>query len=216
MIKKIFNYLLSLLFPLECLGCKKEDTYLCSKCLEKIEINNNFKFKGELKYLDGIYSATKYDNKLVQKAIHYFKFRYIKKLAKPLTEILIKYLKQEKIDLTECILIPIPLNKKRYLERGFNQSEIIANYLAQRFNLRVCNNVLIRTRNTPHQVGLSKAKRSTNLNDAFEVINTENICNKKIILIDDVVTTGSTLEEAAKTLKKTKVSQIIALTLAHD
>ncbi len=216
MIKKIFNYFLTLIFPIECLGCLKEDTYLCNECLDTIAINTNFKFKHNLKYINKIYSATKYDNKLIQTAIHYFKFRYIKELVIPLSKILIKYLEQEKIEINEYILIPIPLHKKRYLERGFNQSELIANQLAKYFNISILSNVLIRSRNTPHQVGLNKKKRLSNLNKAFHILKPEDIENKKIILIDDVVTTGSTLEEAAKTLKEAKVSRIIAITIAFD
>ena len=216
MIKKIFNYLLSLIFPIECISCKEEDTYLCTKCLNKIDINHDFKFKKNLKYIDKVHSATKYDNKLLQIAIHYFKFRYIKELVVPLSKIIIKYLEQEKIELTDYMLIPIPLHKKRYLERGFNQSELIATQLAKHFNLQIANNVLIRSLNTPHQVGLNKKKRLNNLNEAFKVLKPELIKDKKIILIDDVVTTGSTLEEVAKTLIKAKVSNIIAITIAYD
>lgn len=214
---KIFNALLSLLFPIECLGCHKEDTYLCDNCFNKISIYQSIEpFDHPLKYLNGIMTATDYHHNLIRAIIHHFKFRFIKELANPLAQLLIDFFEKIKIDLPEPIIIPVPLNKKRFLERGFNQAELIAKIFTEHFNYSLMTDLIERARNTPHQVGLNKKKRLTNVQGAFIISNPELIQNKNIILIDDVVTTGSTLEEIAKVLKDFGAQEVWGLTVAKD
>jgi len=220
-IKQIFKNALestlALIFPIECLNCNREDFYLCDSCLEKIPVHHLAEpFEHPLTHLGGVLTATDYSDRLIQKIIHYFKFRLITELAEPLAKLIIKHLKLIDFDLSDYIVIPVPLNKKRLLERGFNQSELIAKIFADHFNLPMMADVVSRSRNTPHQVGLNKKQRQANIKNAFFVKNTELIENKNIILIDDVVTTGSTLEEIAKLLKQKGVKKIIGLAVAKD
>ena len=217
LINNIANELLSLLFPIECLGCNKENTYLCNDCLCSIKLHQTVElFEHPLKYVDAIWTATDYKNQFIQSAIHNLKFRYIKELAEPLSRLLINYFQQIKIVINDPIIIPVPLNNKRLLERSFNQSELIGKPLAEYFGFKMMTGIVERRLNTLHQVGLNKKQRLTNLQNAFKIINPDSIKNKNIILIDDVVTTGSTLEEIAKSLKENGASKVYGLAVAKD
>lgn len=216
-IQKIFNSLIDILFPIECLGCNQEDVFLCDNCLKSIPLHQSIiPFEHPLQYLDQVLTAVDYRHRLVRKSIHYFKFRFIVELAKPLAKLLIEYVKRINLNLNDALIIPVPLNKKRLLERGFNQSELIARYFADGFNLPLAIEAIVRCRHTPHQVGLNKKQRKNNMENAFQILNPELIKNKNIILIDDVVTTGSTLEEIAKVLKENGAKKVIGLTIAKD
>jgi ComF family protein len=190
---------------------------LCDDCFNSIKIHQTIEpFDHPLKYLDGIFTATDYSDKFVRTAIHYFKFRFIKELANPLAQLLIIFFEKIKINLKDPIIIPVPLNKKRFLERGFNQAELLAKIFAEHFNYLLMTDLIERSRNTPHQIGLNKERRLTNVQGAFRISPAKFIQNKNIILIDDVVTTGSTLEEMAKVLKENGASKVYGFSVAKD
>lgn len=217
LIKKIYNFILDFIFPIECLGCNQEDAYLCPDCLKKIKIYNTPPpFEHPLVYLNGIISAADYNQRLLQDVIHHFKFRFIQELAEPLAKILAEFWQNYNGVMVNPLIIPVPLNKKRLLERGFNQSELIALLFANRFNYTLLTDVVIRSKNTAHQVGLNKKNRLANVQNAFQITDIDAIKNQTIILIDDVVTTGSTLEEIAKILKAKGAKEVWGLTVAKD
>lgn len=110
------------------------------------------------------------------------------------------------------IIVPVPINDNRLKERGFNQSEILCKDLPED---KVNKNILKRVKDTPHQTGLSRDNRQENLLDGFEVIDKDVIKNKTILIVDDIYTTGSTLNECAKILKNNGAKSIIGLTLAR-
>jgi len=111
-------------------------------------------------------------------------------------------------------LIPVPLHKSRYRERGFNQSDILAEGISKVTGLSVLKNVLKRKKNTKDQTNLSREQRDENVRGAFVVTEPEMINGKKIILVDDVITTGSTLSECARMLKQSGVKKILGMTIA--
>ncbi|MBR2430976.1 ComF family protein [bacterium] len=113
------------------------------------------------------------------------------------------------------IIIPVPIHKLRLLKRRYNQSAILAKILGEKTNLKVDYFSLIKHKNTIPQVLLSGSARRNNLRKAFYVKKTQNIKDKNIVLIDDVETTGSTLKECAKLLKKHGAKKIYAITLAR-
>jgi len=235
-ISKLKSFLLDLIFPKECLGCKKEGSYLCDSCKEKIEINQDFycvycQNKSSLNgicsdcqssiALDSIFVAANYNNKILADLIQSFKYKYVEELGQVLTDLLIKYLAInsvfQKFDINKdnTIIAVVPLHKKRLLSRGFNQSEIIAHNLSVNYNIQVIN-ILKRTVNTASQMKLSRQERLINLKNAFCLDSKVNLNkNKKIILIDDVITTGSTLNECAKVLKQAGFNKIYGLVIAH-
>jgi ComF family protein len=109
----------------------------------------------------------------------------------------------------------VPLNKKRLRQREFNQSALIARYVAERLGADLILNCLVKIRDTAPQVGLRSKERVMNVRRAFSVNKSDLICNKKLILIDDVVTTGSTIRECAKALKQYGAADVYAISLAH-
>ena len=113
------------------------------------------------------------------------------------------------------ILVPIPLFSSKLRKRGYNQAEILAKELSKKFNLSF-QNILKRTRDTKTQVGRSSVDRKLNIKNAFELNTKYLIRNTNVFLVDDIVTTGSTLLEAAKVLKKAGARRVIGLTLARD
>ena len=114
-----------------------------------------------------------------------------------------------------ALLIPIPLYKSRERVRGFNQAHLIARALGTRMGIPARDDILLKTRNTPAQMALRREERLTNLAGTFTVSNTESVRNRTIILLDDIKTTGTTLEEAARTLRAAGAKKIWAITVAH-
>ena len=112
-------------------------------------------------------------------------------------------------------LVPVPLHRKRLRERGFNQADLLARRIHIRTGIPVLN-ALERTRATPHQVGLSGVDRIANVSDAFSSINSVDVTGRRLALIDDVCTTGSTLGACAKTLIRHGASEVVSLTLARE
>jgi len=146
---------------------------------------------------------------------------FAKELAQPLALLIITYFKNlEKQPFflypeNQFSIIPIPLFLKRLKWRGFNQSEEIAKILAGYFEMPFLQDALIRIKDTRPQIELPKEERAKNIKDAFMCQHPKKIKNINIILFDDVYTTGATMREAAKILKRAGAKQIIGLTVAR-
>ena len=115
-----------------------------------------------------------------------------------------------------AVLVPIPVDKKKLRIRGYNQSELLADQLANIIKIPVIKNNLIKIKQTKPQMELSKEDRENNLKEAFLLENPEELKNKKVFLVDDVYTTGSTIGECANILKDSGVKHIFALTIARE
>jgi ComF family protein len=115
------------------------------------------------------------------------------------------------------IIIPVPLHYFRFVHRRFNQSALLANILSKKTGIRHIPNALKRSRQTTPQTGLTRKQRETNVKGAFTINNryASTIKGKNILLIDDVITTGSTIEQCTKTLLKSGAAQVNVLTLAR-
>ena len=137
-------------------------------------------------------------------------------MAEILADLLENYLQKYKIWLPkEALLVPIPLHKNRERKRGFNQAKLIARHLSERLGLELAENVLKKTKATRPQIELRAEERRKNLTGAFAVSDPQKIQNKIILLLDDVKTTGTTLEEAAVVLKQAGAKRVWAITVAH-
>ena len=212
------RFLFNLLFPKICLGCGREEEYLCQDCKAVLEISGIHQ-KYKTNYLSDLYFAIDYKKPLIKKMIQYFKCEpFIKELAKPISSLIIDHfqLLDNKPDFSNFILIPIPLEKRALKWRGFNQAEELAREISRFLNLGVSSDVLIKIRRTPPQVELKPAERKENVKNVFSVKNEGKIKGKRILLIDDVYTTGSTMEEAARVLKKSGTSEIVGLAVARE
>ncbi len=238
------EFLLDLLFPKFCLGCQKEGTYLCDDCRALLEISEysyclceaNGKPKRLLtdqpqigkcnqcrnKELSGLYFALPYKEKqLTKKLIYQFKYQpYLKDLAKTLASILIEHFvlsKKNTNDIWENrVLIPVPLDKNKQKIRGYNQSEELAKELSVILQIPVISNNLIKVKPTKPQMELKKEEREKNLENAFQLKNPEELSGKKIFLVDDVYTTGSTMNECAKVLRSSGVKSVWGIALARE
>jgi len=149
-----------------------------------------------------------------------FKYNQLRELKAVLIEIVLKGLDKNRIlkywQRKGFLLLPIPLFPPRQLWRGFNQSRVLAQSVGEKLGFQVLNEeVLIRTRWTLAQAKLEAKKRQKNLQGAFLVRNKKAISGKRIILFDDVFTTGTTLKEAAKTLKQTGVKEVWGLVICR-
>ncbi len=211
---KIKNFLLDCLFPLPIVpeNFPVNKTLFCGICRARLPENKKTCHKSA-QYLLG--AAVGYDNPLARQWIWKLKYRGRSGLAKPLADILIKYAGNLKLDFEKFIVTPMPLSKKRFRKRGFNQSELIANIFSEKMRLPVCSSALARVKHTQPQAEMPDwDQRGENIAGAFAVIDPAQIAGKNIILIDDVSTSGSTLAEAAKVLKKAGARTIIGLVIA--
>ena len=243
---KLKKFLLELFFPSFCLGCQKEGTYLCQDCKAVLEISEyNYclcnknpliisseqKKHGKCnkcyhKNLTGLYSALPYKEKpLTRKLIHQFKYQpYIKDLAKTLANLIIEHLiivnKNTDDIWKNSILVPIPLDKNKLKSRRYNQSEELAKELTKVLKIPVISDALIKIKQTAPQMELKKEDREKNLANAF-AINKNFVSSgltkfSKVFLVDDVYTTGSTMEECAKILKEAGAKQVWGIAIARE
>lgn len=160
-------------------------------------------------------ALTRYRTPLIRALIHEAKFSDSMKAAELLSCILARFL-HELPNAERYLLVPIPLSRARLRERGYNQTERIAQCATRRgAPLQLAPSLLLRARNTQPQTALPRAQRRSNLTDAFTVGAHTFSTDTPIIVFDDVTTTGATLAEAARTLRTAGFSDITALALAH-
>ncbi|MBT4210170.1 MAG: ComF family protein [Candidatus Komeilibacteria bacterium] len=225
-IKGVFSYILDFIWPQFCLGCNREGSLCCGFCLNDILLDDlktiSWPDKNKL-YFEACYNCCNYQNKLVQKLIKNYKYNYLENLADLLVNILEKQARRLNLD-KDTIIVNAPLHKNKKRQRGFDQTEILAKKLAKRLSLDY-SPLLIRTKNNPAQAKLDKTARQKNVVNIFSLNPStmlraygKNTTNKKltILLIDDVVTTGATLNQAAKVLKENNFGKIICLVLAKN
>jgi len=236
------KFLLGLFFPSFCFGCQKEGTYLCPDCKAILEImefqyclcnKNPSQIKLSLsengkcdkclnKNLSGLYFALSYkENILIKKLIYNFKYQpYIQNLSKTLALLLAEHFlvsgNNNEHMWQNGILVPVPLTKRKLKSRGYNQTEKLAKELSKILRIPVISNNLIKTKSTLSQINLSGKEREQNLKNAFMLKNPSEIAGKKIFLVDDVYTTGSTMEECARIFKENGIKNIWGIAIARE
>jgi len=214
--RKIINGAKELFFPKKCFFCKKYGTLLCDDCRSLLDISPVHRFDRTKKYLSDIYAPCSYENKRVKKIIHAFKYEpFVRELAAPLAKIIAGHFALCGRGFTGFALVPVPLAAKRWRKRGFNQAQALASELSKIWQAPIAANCLIKTRETQNQAELSQAQRAFNLRNAFAAQNKELLRDKKIFLIDDVATTGATMEECARVLLKNGAQEVIGAAIAR-
>lgn len=214
----IKDSILNVVFPVKCLNCGEVGSYFCIECIANSPT-------AERESAKWIFPLFDYRHPPLKKALWLFKYKNKKILAETFAEILHGKILEELSELAimenfrNSILIPIPLSKKRYRERGYNQAELITKELVKldkNINFSLENTVLIKIKDTEHQAHIkNRAERLKNIVGSFTVKNEDLIKSKNIILIDDILTTGATLTEARKILKQAGAKKVIAFTVAH-
>ncbi len=239
-IRNILSGFLDILYPRHCFACNKslheeQSNYICESCMETIETtevercsrcgiksgpgitfsgkgcpeckNTNFKFEKSFFVSD--------NTEPVRTLIHQFKYKKQVCLATPLGSILANLLHQKdfgKID----FIVPVPLHWKKKQERSFSQSELMAKKICKELSIPISKNNLHRTKNTLSQTQLSRIQRQENVKGAFKVKIPEEFHLKNILLVDDVLTTGMTASECAKSLENAGANKIFFIALARS
>jgi len=222
---------LDLLFPKNCLECKRPGKYICTSCLGKVEpaklicpVCRKYSFNGQThsfcvnKFsLSGMHTFYQYDG-VIRKAILALKYRFAFDIAKELVENL-----GLEIDLKNAILVPVPLHKKRENWRGFNQAALLGKLLADKAGWRFSDNLLLRQEASMPQVKLSKKERLQNIRGKFALKTSGEVPlsgtkwgKSKIIIFDDVWTTGATMAEACSVLKKAGIDEVWGMSVARS
>ena len=219
--------LLDWVLPPRCGGCRRLGAWLCARCLRRIRrleeplcprCGRQLAFRGDwcscrrrLPHLARLRAAAAYEVPL-SAAVHRFKYNGWRALARPLASLLTARLAVD--GLPAAHIVSVPLHSARQRQRGYNQSEELARVLRRQLGLPDLSGRLLRTRDTPPQVGLDRLRRMHNVAGAFAWSGPPG-GGEPMLLIDDVVTTGATLESCAAALKAAGFGRVSGITLAR-
>lgn len=226
--QRVFGLILDIVFPKTCLGCgvftnsNVDADYICKKCFGRICLTNSFECIGCKRQTqfgltcafckkenptDQLFIATDLSDPLIEKMLKAYKYKFIPEISKPLSAVArrcIKKLLSKGFNVFEDnpLLIPVPLHARRLNWRGFNQAELLAKNIADSYHVSYTNDVLIRVVNPKHQADIkNREERLCNVKNNFVVRDSQLIKDRTVVLIDDICTTGATLNECAKVLK---------------
>jgi ComF family protein len=228
LLRQLKSSFLDLLFPLRCLGCGRDGSLLCPDCCQSLPrikqpycqrcgtpLTEGNLCPACISYppsIEGIRSVFLFGG-TVRQAIHQFKYRNIKAMAAPLGRLLADYL--HTYPLPGDILVPVPLHSRRLRERGYNQSALLAKETGRLMGLPVDEGTLLRKRDTITQAKTANAaERHLNVTDAFSC--RKELGGERVLLIDDVCTTGATLEACSVALKTAGAGSVWGLTVARE
>ena len=234
----MFKGLSDLIYPNNCVLCRtffpcgNSPTNLCPDCLDTMEHNLPpfcakcskhlvhveqrlcFDCLKRDHYFDGAFSACFY-NDTMRRLLHLFKYANKTSLRHYLGNLMISFIKTTPVDLKDTdVLVPVPLHPVRLRERGYNQSALLAEKIAHRFDLPVSSDNLIRIRHTQNQALIGVKNRWTNIQGAFRIKHSSRFLEKSVLLVDDLLTTGATVSEAARVLKSAGAKKVHVLTAA--
>lgn len=216
---------LDFFFPRHCLGCGREGAYFCQRCRDILPFQSPPYCSACGKSLDhhpscddlapellALHSVFRFEG-VIKKAVHQLKYQNLRDIAAPLADFMAGYLKSN--SLPGDALVPVPLHKSRLRERGYNQSELLAIGLHRLTGLPLFIDTLKKIKQTPPQANsLSVDQRRLAVVDSFRCYN--GIKGRRVILIDDVATSGATLSACARTLTAGGAIEVRALTLARE
>ncbi len=238
--KKIIFFLKEAIFPSFCLNCKKKtyhqlpwlrSGWFCLQCQREFRsswkticpiCNKEVSFR-ESKYcshppswLENISYIFVYEDLVIKEMIHALKYNFITDLVKEFEPFIYK----EKMNFYRMpvdVIIPLPLHKNKLRYRGFNQADLIANEVSRVLKKPILKDVLIKNRTTTAQMNIKRpSQRQKNIKGVFSVVGPEKIEYQNVLLVDDVTTTGATLEEAAQTLRQAGALKVYSFVLARD
>ncbi len=225
-VEKLFSYGYDFIFPPICFVCEKRNHNLqplCNDCYNQLmnaeditvhEQKCDFNHLSESLCFNQLITIWPYIN-IIESIIHQIKYNQRKKLGFFLGTIAGRLLSQQ-LQLSGAeIIIPVPLHKIRYRERGYNQSSFLAAGLSGILKLSIYEKAIVRIKKTKSQTTLNAEQRSSNLKDAFEVKEADRIHSKTVLLVDDVSTTGATINSCSYSLKSAGAEKIIGLAMSR-
>ncbi len=222
----VFSGLLDFIYPPICPLCNRSidhDGPVCSLCLNSLlkdfqltSYNNesHFKYLKEKIHFHKILACWTFTPQ-IETLIHIVKYQQGRKLGKYLGRIMGERIREQLPNLSESVIVPVPLHPVRRRERGYNQSEIISRGISEIIPIRIDTRVLVRKKHTRTQTLLSAKERQDNVQDAFLIRNRKSIVQRHVVLIDDIVTTGATMQQCAKMLIRAGAESVTGLALAR-
>lgn len=212
-------FVLNLIYPPICGICGKLDTnFLCNSCQKQLKSEAKFKIEKKTNknyYFQEHLYIFEYQG-MIRKIILNYKFNDKAYLYKTIVNFLLKDKKFFAFLKSYDTIMPVPISKKRKKERGYNQSELIAREIARNIGIAYNKHSLIKKKNIIEQSKLNKEQRQENIKGVYELYNNKKLKDKKILLVDDIYTTGSTVNECSKILNQVQPKKIGILTLAKD
>ena len=213
----MLDRILNAVFPNACGICGRiNENSLCPKCnikLKELAKAKTRKFKNK----NYAYHAYMFDYQgIIRDKIIDYKFNDKSYLYGTFSESIIKNKKMCRFIKKYDIIIPVPIHRKRKSERGYNQTELLCKNIAKRLEIEMASDVLEKIKYNVPQMSLNKIDRSNNVKGVYVVRNLERIRNKKVLLVDDIYTTGSTVDECARVLKNVGTLEISVFTIAKD
>lgn len=212
---KITEFLLELFYPSRCAFCRKSvgrGEGMCADCGKKLPYTGENNEKQHFANVKFCISPLYYEG-AVREALLRYKFSGAAAYSSIFGKFMTKCIDETQIS---CDIITwVPLSRKRLRRRGYDQARLLAESVSEELSLP-CERALRKIRNNTAQSGISDyARRHENVSGAYEAVNDELFCGKRVLLIDDIVTTGATLSETASVLKKAGAAEVIALTAAR-
>jgi len=205
---------LDLAFPPQCASCKRVGTVLCAACFAQLQPTTPLPYRQGWSALQGLVAVNAYQGPL-RNCIHALKYDGVVRLAEPLGILLAHtYLNY---GMQADMLVSVPLHSERYKQRGYNHAQLLARVCASTVGIPLCDDILVRSRATNAQVGLNAYDRRQNVAGAFSIMAkdaTTTIHGRRIIIVDDVCTTGATLDACASTLFQAGAASVWGLVLA--
>lgn len=221
----IINYLsslINLLFPSNCIICQtltSINEIVCKNCINNINSFQNVNnLTHNLKDINGIFILGEYE-RILKNLIIKYKYNKQTKLSKFFAKLIFQKFNEtiKNFNILDYnLIIPVPLHENKLKERGFNQSELLAKELASYFNINYDSNVVIQTKITQDQTKLNYLERIENVKDAFKINEKKiyQIKSKNVIIVDDVITTGATINNIIKVLKENGTNLIFVICIA--
>lgn len=216
--KLLINFILDLILPTHCIRCRARGPELCIKCSNALPYP-------EKEDRGNIFASFQYHDPIIKKLLHSLKYYKKKNIGIILGQYMYNRLIEEISELrtfslgTEIVLIPVPITNKRYKERGYNQAEIIALGLIESNNEKIFKlekDVIFKIKDTLPQARINnRNKRLKNIVDCFAIKNAHKIKNKTVIVVDDITTTGGTINEVIKILKNSGCKKVVGFAVAH-
>lgn len=223
----MFEAFINLLFPRTCYACyqplESAEQIICTKChldlpktnshLEPLpELRHKFLGKVEVKYAFSYLKFVKGGK--IQRLMHELKYRGKQEIGETLGRWYGGDLRESGFSGEFDMILTVPLHKKRLRERGYNQSDCFAKGLSESLGVMWDGSILIRTKKTDSQISKTRTERFLNMEDVFVVSDSADLRRKRILLVDDTITTGATLEACIIALRKADVSEISVVTIA--
>lgn len=201
-----------------CLMCREKCCnsleYVCKDCLDNLDILNK-EVEMDSPYIKKVYYSLSY-NRFIREKVKDYKYNGKNYLYKSFGEIMVNTINLLELDKNIDLIAYIPTHRRKEALRGYNQAELLAKYISEKTNIPLLKGNLVKIRWTKEQSHSTKIDRITNLKDSFHVKNPNTIEMKRILLVDDLITTGGTMEECSRVLKKHGAKEIIGLALTSS